>query len=149
MFQSEICRFAVDFHELKLSQFKQDEQSSINLLKVELENFKLIALNKSERLSVTYKKIEQLEAEKNLQKELKEERQSELKELKDRYANEVQDFANKLESMQKENERLKVFDGFWRRLLMFVENVQVNDMMSEEEKGMIINICKAQNFINQ
>lgn len=34
------------------------------------------------------------------------------------------------------------FDGFYKRLLMFVENVQVNDQMSEEEKDMIIAVCK-------
>jgi len=32
--------------------------------------------------------------------------------------------------------------NFWRRVLMFVENVDVNDPMSEEEKEMIINISR-------
>ena len=32
--------------------------------------------------------------------------------------------------------------NFWKRLEMFVENVQVNDMPSEEEKEMILNVCK-------
>lgn len=32
--------------------------------------------------------------------------------------------------------------NFWRRLEMFVENVNVNDPMSEEEKEMIIRIAK-------
>jgi hypothetical protein len=32
--------------------------------------------------------------------------------------------------------------GFWNRLKMFVENVQVNDAMSEEEKGMILYNCE-------
>ena len=50
--------------------------------------------------------------------------------------------------LQEEIDRLKIFAGFWERLLKFVENVQVNDQMSEEEKGMIINICKAQNLLN-
>jgi len=34
------------------------------------------------------------------------------------------------------------FPGFWKRLESFVGNIQVNDPMSEEEKDMIINICK-------
>ena len=34
------------------------------------------------------------------------------------------------------------FEGFWNRLKMFVENVEVNDAMSEEEKGMILHTCK-------
>lgn len=32
--------------------------------------------------------------------------------------------------------------NFWKRLEMFVENVQVNDAMSEEEKEMIIRIAQ-------
>lgn len=32
--------------------------------------------------------------------------------------------------------------NFWQRLHSFVENVQVNDAWSEEEKDVIINICK-------
>ncbi len=39
------------------------------------------------------------------------------------------------------------FKDFWLRLEMFVENVQVNDAMSEEEKSMILNICKQQQDI--
>ncbi len=31
--------------------------------------------------------------------------------------------------------------GFWKRLQMFVSNVNVGDIMSEEEKEMILNIC--------
>lgn len=31
---------------------------------------------------------------------------------------------------------------FWERLKSFVENVQVNDLMSEEEKQMILNNCE-------
>ena len=31
---------------------------------------------------------------------------------------------------------------FWKRVLMFVSNVNVNDPMSEEEKEMIINISR-------
>ena len=34
------------------------------------------------------------------------------------------------------------FEGFWKRLLMFVENIEVSDCASEEEKEMIINISK-------
>ena len=34
------------------------------------------------------------------------------------------------------------FPGFWKRLKTFVKNVQVNDPMSEEEKEMILNVCK-------
>ena len=34
--------------------------------------------------------------------------------------------------------------NFWQRLKTFVENVQVNDMPSEEEKSMIIHICDKQ-----
>ena len=30
---------------------------------------------------------------------------------------------------------------FWERLKKFIDNVEVNDPMSEEEKGMILNIC--------
>lgn len=33
-------------------------------------------------------------------------------------------------------------ESFWKRLIMFVENVQVNDPMSEEEKEMILNVAK-------
>lgn len=36
------------------------------------------------------------------------------------------------------------FEGFWNRLKMFVENVEVNDMASEEEKVMILHICNEQ-----
>lgn len=36
------------------------------------------------------------------------------------------------------------FEGFWNRLKTFVENVQVNDAMSEEEKGMILHTCNEQ-----
>jgi len=32
--------------------------------------------------------------------------------------------------------------NFWKRLESFVSNVQINDPMSEEEKDMILNICK-------
>lgn len=32
--------------------------------------------------------------------------------------------------------------SFWERLEMFIENVAVNDPMSEEEKEMIMNIAK-------
>ncbi len=39
------------------------------------------------------------------------------------------------------------FKNFWLRLEMFVENVQVNDAMSEQEKDMILNICKQQQKI--
>ena len=39
-------------------------------------------------------------------------------------------------------EEREPFKGFWNRLEMFVSNVQVNDMMSEEEKGMILSVCK-------
>ena len=31
---------------------------------------------------------------------------------------------------------------FWKRLYLFIENVQVNDPMSEEEKKVIIDVCK-------
>lgn len=34
--------------------------------------------------------------------------------------------------------------SFWKRLEMFVNNVQVNDPMSEEEKEMILHTCKKQ-----
>lgn len=32
--------------------------------------------------------------------------------------------------------------NFWKRLEMFMSDVQVNDPMSEEEQVMIFNICK-------
>lgn len=32
--------------------------------------------------------------------------------------------------------------NFWRRVLIFVGNVKVNDPMSEEEKEMIMNISR-------
>ena len=31
--------------------------------------------------------------------------------------------------------------SFWKRLLTFISNVEVNDAMSEEEKEMIIIVC--------
>ena len=34
--------------------------------------------------------------------------------------------------------------NFWKRLESFVKEVQVNDMMSEEEKDMILHTCKEQ-----
>ncbi len=34
------------------------------------------------------------------------------------------------------------FDLFWKRLEAFIANVQVNDPMSEEEKDMILGVCK-------
>ena len=34
--------------------------------------------------------------------------------------------------------------NFWTRLKGFVEDVQVNDPASEEEKGMIVHVCKKQ-----
>lgn len=33
--------------------------------------------------------------------------------------------------------------NFWKRLEMFISNVEVNDPMSEEEKEMIISVCKS------
>jgi hypothetical protein len=33
--------------------------------------------------------------------------------------------------------------NFWERLEMFISNVEVNDPMSEEEKQMIISVCKS------
>ena len=33
------------------------------------------------------------------------------------------------------------FNGFWIRLKEFISNVEVNDAMSEEEKGMILSVC--------
>jgi len=33
--------------------------------------------------------------------------------------------------------------NFWERLEMFISNVEVNDPMSEEEKEMIISVCKS------
>ena len=33
------------------------------------------------------------------------------------------------------------FPGFYERLRAFIENVEVNDPMSEEEKAMIIHVC--------
>ena len=40
--------------------------------------------------------------------------------------------------------------NFWKRLENFISNVQVNDMPSEEEKEMILNVCKREkaNFIS-
>lgn len=35
--------------------------------------------------------------------------------------------------------------SFWKRLEMFVSNVDVNDAMSEEEKEMILRTCKSLN----
>lgn len=32
--------------------------------------------------------------------------------------------------------------NFWKRLTLFIEDVQVNDPMSEEEKDMFLNISK-------
>lgn len=32
--------------------------------------------------------------------------------------------------------------NFWQRLENFVKDIQVNDAMSDEEKEMILNICK-------
>ena len=46
---------------------------------------------------------------------------------------------NKTEMMEEEPYTDQV--SFWRRLKMFVEDVKVNDPMSEEEKGMILNMC--------
>lgn len=40
------------------------------------------------------------------------------------------------------DELVKVDKTFWKRLYMFVENVQVSDMMSEEEKQYILNTAK-------
>lgn len=41
-----------------------------------------------------------------------------------------------------EADKKELFDiNFWKRLNIFISNVQVNDMMSEEEKTMIINIA--------
>ena len=42
----------------------------------------------------------------------------------------------------KKNEDNTLFDGFWERLEMFVKDVKVNDPMSDEEKEMILRICK-------
>ena len=39
-------------------------------------------------------------------------------------------------------EKQEPFIGFWSRLHSFVENVRVNDPMSEEEKEMILQVCK-------
>lgn len=33
---------------------------------------------------------------------------------------------------------------FWKRLEMFIENIQVNDPMSEEEKQMILSVTRKQ-----
>ena len=34
------------------------------------------------------------------------------------------------------------FKGFWKRLQMFVQEVKVNDPMSEEEKEMILRVAR-------
>lgn len=36
--------------------------------------------------------------------------------------------------------RNEPFEGFWDRLKMFMENVEVSDAMSEEEKSMILSV---------
>jgi len=54
-----------------------------------------------------------------------------------------------IESLHKRNKELTMFNGFWGRLKDFVSNVQVNDMMSEEEKQMIIGVCEEQLLSNK
>ena len=41
-----------------------------------------------------------------------------------------------------DNYRYLFAANFFKRLESFISNVQVNDMSSEEEKSMIINVCK-------
>ena len=42
------------------------------------------------------------------------------------------------------------FPGFWARLYDFVENIEVCDAMSDEEKHMILNVCRNRMpFINE
>lgn len=61
-------------------------------------------------------------------------------------------FESELEELKKEREiyqealeGTKILEGinFWQRLEMFISNVQVNDLPSEEEKEMILNVTKA------
>lgn len=44
------------------------------------------------------------------------------------------------ELIEVEKEQI-MYASFWKRLLSFISNVQVNDAMSEEEKEMIILVC--------
>lgn len=38
--------------------------------------------------------------------------------------------------------------NFWKRLEMFIYNVEVSDLMSEEEKDMILTTCVIQQKLN-
>jgi len=40
------------------------------------------------------------------------------------------------------------FEGFWKRLKAFMNNVEVGDMAGEEEKEMILHTCEGQMKVN-
>lgn len=47
-----------------------------------------------------------------------------------------------LEAMEEYGNKITPDKTFWGRLELFIKNVNVNDMMSEEEKQYILNTCK-------
>lgn len=48
--------------------------------------------------------------------------------------------------IEEANECIKEpFPGRWERLESFVKDIQVNDQIGQEEKDMILNICKHEN----
>lgn len=66
--------------------------------------------------------------------------------------NEISELKSEVEELKKEREiyrevldETKILEriNFWQRLEMFISNVQVNDLPSEEEKEMILNVTKA------
>ena len=61
----------------------------------------------------------------------------------DRWSGRLEKIADKLiESYaQQIREEDKLPINFWTRLKEFIEDVQVNDPASEEEKGMIVHVC--------
>ena len=71
--------------------------------------------------------------------------------MRKRAAEVVVDLSNKLSKAKEEFEKIKtdtktvdaVDTTFWRRLEMFVSNIQVNDMAGEEEKQYIIYVIES------
>ena len=71
--------------------------------------------------------------------------------MRKRAAEVVVDLSNKLSKAKEEFEKIKtdtktvdaVDTTFWRRLEMFVSNIQVNDMAGEEEKQYIIHVIES------
>lgn len=51
-------------------------------------------------------------------------------------------FTDDSDPKEKELENNLKTINFWKRLEMFVSQVQVNDMPGEEEKSMILSVCK-------